>query len=279
MTSMLPEALTEGVASVTEGVTDMADAFVAQSAKTTGMVADTLDAVFATHDEPHDERHNDNDEDDDDIVVSTKLQTGPMLPKTALNFFSTDGKSYEEIRAQEIDEAQLYRSLGVFSIDHPVRAFCVSLLKYKYGSPQPPHPRPSVRQSSSLVSLSVCERSSHPTQPHSHAPPCTDALCASPRQSARRWWSTIVTFAVFLNCVCLAVRQPLQPAVRPCLIPQTHRQLAGSRSLCRSVSLPQPRLRRVKPPGKTAVITTPPVPVGVFIGKSGRVRRQRIACT
>ena len=32
-------------------------------------------------------------------------------------------------------------------------------------------------------------------------------------------------------------------------------------------------------PGKTAVITTPPVPVGIFIGKSGRVRRRRIACT
>ena len=37
-----------------------------------------------------------------------------------------------------------------------------------------------------------------------------------------------------------------------------------------------PRVMCVYQPGKTAVITTPPVPVGIFIGKSGRVRRQRI---
>jgi hypothetical protein len=30
----------------------------------------------------------------------------------------------------------------------------------------------------------------------------------------RRWWSTLVTLAVSINCLCLAVRQPLEPVVR-----------------------------------------------------------------
>lgn len=69
--------------------------------------------------------------------------------------------------------------------------------------------------------------------------------------TARRWWSTIVTFAVFLNCVCLAVRQPLQPVVRP-LAPATHAQLAGSAlflSGCLSLCSHPAELRRAVPTG------------------------------
>ena len=43
---------------------------------------------------------------------------------------------YQEVRAQQIDDALQYRSLYVFPNGHPVRTFAVDLIKYKYA---PPH--------------------------------------------------------------------------------------------------------------------------------------------
>ena len=40
-------------------------------------------------------------------------------------------------------------------------------------------------------------------------------------------------------------------------------------------SLFAPQTDGLNQPGKTAVIATPPVPVGIFTGESGRVHRQR----
>jgi hypothetical protein len=81
--SVMPESLVDGVV-------DMADVLGDKLSKTTELVADTLDAVFASHSDDGKD-----DEEEDEFIISTRVDAGVAIPKTALNFFGNGGMSYE----------------------------------------------------------------------------------------------------------------------------------------------------------------------------------------